>query len=104
MRWSTGATVVADEPDPRGVAEAPNTAPMQRAADALRGLLVGEHSPAYREATIRMAVDMMELQTDWLMDQHRLIRAQSETVETLNSSLAELNSLVRQLLGRRDPG
>ena len=89
--------------DPKGVADRPNTEPMTRAADALRSLLVDDRDPEYLRATIRMAADMMELQTDWLMDQHRLIRAQSETVETLNASLVELNGMVRQLLGRKPP-
>lgn len=86
--------------DPKGVADLPDTGPLVRAADALRGLLVGEHPAEYRDATIRMAADIMELQTDWLMDQHRLIRTQSETVETLQASLIELNGMIRQLLGK----
>lgn len=86
--------------DRNGVAEAPDTEPMQRAADALRGLLVEDKGETYREATIRMAADIMELQTDWLMDQHRLIVSQSDSLTQLNGTLTELNAMVRQLLGR----
>lgn len=60
--------------DPKGVADRPDTATMQRAVDALRGLLVGEDQPRQlRDATVRMGADMLELAVDWLSDQHRLI-------------------------------
>lgn len=60
--------------DPKGVAERPDTDTMQRAVDALRGLLVGEDQPrSLRDATVRMGADMLELAVDWLSDQHRLI-------------------------------
>lgn len=62
------------QPDPKGVADRPDTATMQRAVDALRGLLVGEDQPRpLRDATVRMGADMLELTVDWLSDQHDLI-------------------------------
>lgn len=88
--------------DPMGVAEPPDTAPMQGMTDALRGLSVGEHSPAHIAATAKAAADMMELQTDWLMDQHRLIKAQTGTIEQLNGLLTECREIIRKLLGK-DP-
>lgn len=88
------------EGDRKGVADRPNTAPMQAMADALRQLTVGEHPPELVRATARSAADIMELQTDWLMDQHKLIEAQSGSIEQLNGSIQELSAMVRQLLGK----
>lgn len=82
--------------------EQPNTEPMQHMADALRRLAVGEPSPELVRLTARAAADIMELQTDWLMDQHKVIVAQASAVEQLNGSLAELAAMVRQLLGKGD--
>ena len=62
------------QPDPKGVADRPDTDTMQRAVDAMRGLLVGEDQPRQlRDATVRMGADMLELCVDWLSDQHGLI-------------------------------
>jgi hypothetical protein len=91
---------MSDQPDPMGVAERPDTTPMQNMTDRLRGLLVGERDPKTTTATIAAAADMMELQTDWLMDQHRLIKVQAETVTTLNRLLTEANEMVLALLGK----
>lgn len=80
-----------------GVAERPDTKPMQAMTDALRGLLVVlPPDMAATRATIRHSADMMELQTDWLLDQHRLI-------ERLSTQVAEALALVEELLGKR-PG
>lgn len=85
---------MAHEPDPSGVAEAPNTEPMQRMADALRGLTVGQPTRDYVIATARASADIMELQTDWLIDQHRLIMSQSKSIEKLGETIAELLDLL----------
>lgn len=59
-------------PDPNGAAEEPHCGQMQAIADALRGLIPGERDPA-RRATLVAASDMMDLQIDWLLEQHRII-------------------------------
>lgn len=86
--------------DRNGVAEPPDTAPMQGMADALRRLSVGEHPPELVRVTARAAADIMELQTDWLVDQHKLITSQSDAIGQLNGSVQELSAMVRQLLGK----
>lgn len=86
--------------DPMGVAEPPDTTPMQSMADTVRGLSVGDHSPDYVARTATAAADMMELQTDWLVDQHRLIRSQHETIEELNRLCRESSDLIREMLGK----
>jgi hypothetical protein len=84
--------------DPKGVADRPDTAPMQGMADALHRLAVGEHPAEFVRATAKAAANIMELQTDWLMDQHKLIATQHEAIVTLNGSVQELAELVRRLL------
>lgn len=84
-----------------GVAEPPDTGPIQLMTDALRGLTVGEPPREHVIATARAAADMMELQTDWMMDQHRLIKEQGRLIAIQNKAVAEAQALVRSLLGRR---
>lgn len=59
--------------DRKGVVERPDSATMQKAVDALRGLLKGDADARTIHLTVAMAADMMELQIDWLMEQHRVI-------------------------------
>lgn len=59
-------------PDPNGAAERPECGRMQLVADDLRKLLDLE-TDAARRATIIQAADAIELQLDWLLEQHRII-------------------------------
>lgn len=83
--------------DPDGVFEKPDTLPMTRMADHLRGLLVGEHSDQYRAATVKASADMMELQTDWLVAQHQLMEQQNGLIEQQSATITEQCRIIDEL-------
>jgi hypothetical protein len=53
--------------------EKPDTPTMQKAVDALRGLIGSTRSQQYRDATVRMAADIMELGIDQIDLLYRLL-------------------------------
>lgn len=67
--------------DPKGLLEAPDVERMQNIADALRALLIDARTPRYHDAVIRISADLMELQIDWIKDQHRHISDLLATME-----------------------
>lgn len=81
-----------------GVADRPDTATLQRAVDALRGLLVKPEPKPIVDATVRMGADMLELTVDWLADQHRLIE-QLSAVPVAPPSTSDLG---RELVAMAD--
>jgi hypothetical protein len=83
--------------------DAPNTVPLQEAADLLRGLLVDAPRTEQEAAVIAMGADMLELVADWVLDQHRMLTKSAEVVDALNSTLADTQAVVDQLLRGRGP-
>jgi hypothetical protein len=61
--------------DPKGVAEAPDTVPMQNMVDSMRRRATDRNNPVITNVCLSHAADMMETMIDWLADQHRLIEA-----------------------------
>lgn len=85
--------------DPNGVFEKPDTRPMTRMADHLRGLTVGDHSDDYRNATVKASADMMELQTDWLVAQHLMLENQQRLITQQSECIAEQVRMIDRLRG-----
>lgn len=59
-------------PDPNGAAERPECGEMQVIADKLLGMVAGETDPE-RKALLLQAAEVITLQLDWLLEQHRII-------------------------------
>lgn len=59
-------------PDPNGAAERPECGAAQQVADDLRRLASSDTNSA-RKAAMIAAAEMLELQLDWLLEQHRII-------------------------------
>lgn len=59
-------------PDPNGAAERPECGSAQQVADDLRRHAATDANRT-RKAAMIAAAEMLELQLDWLLDQHRII-------------------------------
>lgn len=59
-------------PDPNGAAERPECGEMQVLADKLLAMVPGE-TDMERKATLIAAAEVIQVQLDWLLEQHRII-------------------------------